>query len=316
MPVTKNRSREANNRASQEAFEEGLKWKFSKPEKAIVWFTKAANMGHAKAAHELEKLRIRLSMEGSIDPDSHNRNLEETNKKVSKPTIKPSISLWEQNRTIVETLYSTNTQPTRNNPRKTQQKENRKSQDKLPTFDIKSLKEQAKNGDSDAQYKCGKWYLKLATKCLNKAAEQGHTAARQLLADISAPKAPEVPQPPPPPPAPEPEPEIENTIDRELLYTATELLYYEYSEPVENTIDGEQLYTVTELLYYEYSEAAENTIDGEQLYTVTELLHYEYSEPITAVEKYFLTALISKWKKIIYYLCRLFSPTTVENSPK
>ena len=290
MPVTKNRSREANNRASQEAFEEGLKWKFSKPEKAIVWFTKAANMGHAKAAHELEKLRIRLSMEGSIDPDSHNRNLEETNKKVSKPTIKPSISLWEQNRTIVETLYSTNTQPTRNNPRKTKQKENRKSQDKLPTFDIKSLKEQAKNGDSDAQYKCGKWYLKLATKCLNKAAEQGHTAARQLLADISAPKAPEVPQPPPPPPAPEPE--IENTIDRELLYTATELLYYEYSEPVENTIDGEQLYTVTELLYY------------------------EYSEPIPAVEKYFLTALISKWKKIIYYLCRLFSPTTVENSPK
>lgn len=181
-PVYKNRSREADNQSAKAAYEEGEKYKIIDQEKALIWYIQAANQGHSKAAFEAEKIRKKLNMKGSLYPEAHNRNLEETNKPIEKPKFTRPLSLHEKDGTqTVETIYHIKKPQVSNKQKSTTEK----SATEQKKTEIGEVKKRAKAGDAEAQYLLGIRYLNLTYKWLQKSAEQKHEKANQQLIKLS-----------------------------------------------------------------------------------------------------------------------------------
>lgn len=230
-PVYKNRSREADNPAAQAAYEEGEKHKITDPEKALIWYNKAANLGHRKAPYEVERIRKKLNMKGSINPKAHNRNLEETNKKHPKPIIKPSLRLDSENKVQVTAVYN---QPiiTRypSGKRKLATEvpmapDNKPKKEKTKDPEREKLKRDARKGDKKALYELGKERIEKGLQYLRKSAEKQYAPAQAELDKLYPPATP--PSPPAPEPIPEPPPVL-YTTEKDYPHTAEEPLLLEY----------------------------------------------------------------------------------------
>lgn len=230
-PVYKNRSREADNPAAQAAYEEGEKHKITDPEKALIWYNKAANLGHRKAPYEVERIRKKLNMKGSINPKAHNRNLEETNKKHPKPIIKPSLRLDSENKAQVTAVYN---QPiiTRypSGKRKLATEvpmapDNKPKKEKTKDPEREKLKRDARNGDKKALYELGKERIEKGLQYLRKSAEKQYAPAQAEIDKLYLAATP--PSPPAPEPIPEPAPVL-YTTERDYPHTAEEPLLLEY----------------------------------------------------------------------------------------
>ncbi len=250
-PVYKNRSREADNQSAKAAYEEGEKHKITDPEKALIWYNKAANLGHRKAPYEVEKIRKKLNMEGSINPEAHNRNLEETNKKHPKPIIKPSLRLDSENKVQVTAVYN---QPiiTRypSGKRKLATEvpmapDNKPKKEKTKDPEREKLKRDARNGDKKALYELGRERIEKGLQYLRKSAEKQYAPAQAELDKLYPPATP--PLAPAPEPIPEPPPVL-YTTERDYPHTAEEPLQLEYiysvSEQPAQTVDWQTDYPV------------------------------------------------------------------------
>ena len=199
----------------------------------------AAKLGHAHAAYEADKMLRILGMEGNINPEAHNKNLEETNKKVELPPIAKSWRLPKEGKLqYVEDSYTvkrTNHFVVQKNA-KPSANESSNTEDKNKTSDLKELKRKAKAGDMEAQYTLGKRYIKLARRNLEKASAQGHNDAQLLHDKITRENVPPTVEPEPElphEPAAAPIPEI--TIGSGQIDAETGVLHLSYTSSPERT---------------------------------------------------------------------------------
>lgn len=227
MLPRKNRSLEVDNQKAQSAFDEG-KEHFRKKDyrTAHSYFLVASAAGHSRSSRWLARTTELLQLGEAIDPESYDRNLAETNRPISTPTIARSLSITKEDAPqLMEVLHRTQRprlSPVAKPPVAQQHAPApaKKKKDKMQHY--KELKKKATEGNPEAQYKLGLYYLKKAEKWLMKAAEQHHKKAERELSRLS--KTTDEP----PQPVAEPEQEPQQSVGSGATCAAVAPLLYEY----------------------------------------------------------------------------------------